>query len=293
MQIVNDGLSEPLYQAILRWQAKYERSGYLSTTSCLKPPRMRVLETRYDAKVVVIASTLLDAFVGSAVHAAIEGAEQDAIHEEEFITEIGGIKFSGRPDVIRSDVSLELGDFKTTKVSAYIFGGAKLKTEYSWQANINSWLARLHGYDVKQAWVEHIFLDWNRMEAKRDRTYPPHALRLYPTLLPDAEVRSFVEERVRLHLDADGRSDNDLPHCTIEEQWARADAWAVMKDGGARATKVCDSELEAKRLLREKGSQYSIEFRPGFKTRCETYCNAKPFCNQYMDELTAKRERTK
>lgn len=288
MQIINDNLSEPLYRAIVRWHGQYERSGYLSTTSCLKPPRMRVLETRYDAKIIIAASTLLDPFVGSAVHAAIDGADGDAMHEEEFVTDICGIKFSGRPDVIRSDVQLELGDFKATRVSAYIFGGSKLKTEYEWQANINSWLARMHGYGIKQAWVEHIFLDWNRMEAKRDRLYPPHALRLYPTLLPDAEVRSFVEERVRLHLDADTRPDNDLPHCTIEEQWARADAWAVMKDGAARATRVFEDQLEAKKMLRDKGAGYSIEFRPGFKTRCESFCNAKPFCNQYIEELTAK-----
>lgn len=287
MQIINDNLSEPLYQAILRWQKSYQRSGYLSTTSCLQPPRITHLEKRHDERIIVTASSLLDAFIGGACHAAIDGADDKAIHEEEYTTTIEGKLFSGRPDIIRHECDcLEVGDFKFTKTGSYTRTEGLGKNEWKWQANINAWLARISGLDVRKSWVELIFTDWKRMEAARDYSYPRRVVRLYPEMLPDEEVRQFVQQRVRLHLDTEALPDGDLPRCTSEEQWAIGDTWAVMKDGGARAIKggVCDSEEEAKKLLRAQGGGHFIQHRIGKRIRCEDYCNAKDFCNQYVEE---------
>ena len=291
--IVNDGLSEPMYHAIVRWHGKYKRTGYLSTTSCINPPRARVLEARHDSQIIIMASSLMDPFIGSACHDAIDGAMLEAMHEEEFVTEVAGIKFSGRPDVIyHSDTgALESGDFKFTRVDSYIFNGGKIKEEHERQAQINAWLAGLNSFNIERAWVELVFVDWKRTEAQYDRLYPPRAVRLYPTLISAEEVSAYVTERVGLHLAADKLPDDELPKCSASEQWAKPDAWAVIKDGGSRAVNggIKSTELEAKRLLREKGGGYEIQYRQGRKVRCEMFCNAKPFCNQYMEELLAKK----
>lgn len=286
MYLINDSLSEPLYRAICKWKDSYSRTGYLSTTSCIDSPRIRVLEKRYDDRIQVPATSFLSAFIGTAVHSAIDGADPEAIHEEELTTEVHGILFSGRPDIIHFTDQLELGDFKTTSVGAYIFSGPKGKASWERQANINSWLARKNGHNVTRAWVELIFTDWKKGDAKYDKLYPQSpVMRLYPDLLRDEEVQTYVEGRVALHLEADSKSDDELPFCTCEEMWAREDAWAVIKDGGTRAVKggVHNSLESAKKHIRQTGGGHHIEERKGKRVRCEDYCTVQRFCNQYRD----------
>ena len=60
--------------------------------------------------------------------------------------------------------------------------------------------------------------------------------------------------------------------------------WAVHKSGAKRATKLCDSEEEAKAYIEAQGGKdkLEIQFRPGERTRCEgNYCSVAEFCEQF------------
>ena len=56
----------------------------------------------------------------------------------------------------------------------------------------------------------------------------------------------------------------------------------IKKEGGVRAKAVYSTKEEAELNL-TKG--YSIEFRPGERTRCRSYCQVSKFCNQYQTYL--------
>ena len=60
-----------------------------------------------------------------------------------------------------------------------------------------------------------------------------------------------------------------------------------MKIGNKKASKVCDSEVEARNWLaaQAKPGQYDIEHRRGEATRCESYCPVADFCPQRRAEI--------
>lgn len=286
--LVNDGLSPALYAAVKRTREEYTRTGYLSTTSCIDSPRIRVLTQRHDNEIVIPASRLLPSLIGTAVHREIERMpttfEIDGIaQEKEFVIEIGGIKFSGRPDWY-SLHDEEVGDEKTTSVWTYTFN-PEGKSEHLRQVDINGYLIRRYGFPCKRAWIELIFLDWKRSSATRDQKYPkPSEIIRVDALTPDAEVKRFIEERVALHLAADAMKDNELPPCTAEEQWKKPSGFAVHRVGLKKAVRVFETEEEAQVLAKEIGRTASIEERTGERTRCEWYCDVQQFCNQYREE---------
>ena len=60
------------------------------------------------------------------------------------------------------------------------------------------------------------------------------------------------------------------------------------KNGGVRALKLCDTELDTNSWLQWKGmskSNVKLVYRPASRRRCEQYCSAAPFCNQYKEWL--------
>ena len=78
-----------------------------------------------------------------------------------------------------------------------------------------------------------------------------------------------------------------VPECTPEEMWEKPEAFAVMKEGGARARSVHDKLVDAENALlsakqkAKKNEQFFIEHRPGVRTRCEGFCQVAPFCDQF------------
>lgn len=291
--IVNDGLSDALYQAIKRTQEGYTRTGYLSTTSCIDSPRERILCDRHDKEIVIRASTLIPSFIGTCVHGKIEEidalgtmwADKGIAIEKEFVIDIGGIKFSGRPDIYDRDKA-EVGDEKTTSLWTFTYNKDG-KPEHVKQININAYLIRRWGYPCTKGWVELIFLDWKLSQATRDSKYPNRVETVrIDSLWSDEFCKSFIEDRIRLHLAAEEMRDDNLPPCTEEEQWRKPHVWAVVKKGAARATRLCETAEEAEDLARELGRGTIVEERPGERTRCEFHCDARPFCNQYLQEKT-------
>jgi hypothetical protein len=288
--IVNDGLSPALFAAIKRVQGEYKRAGYLSTTSCIEPPRIRVLGQRHDQQIVIPASTLVPSFIGTCVHKEIDrygkvleiDGEQT---EKEFIIDISGIKFSCKADWYTTH-NKEVGDYKVTPVWSYTFN-PNGKPEHIQQININAYMARANGYSCDNGWIEMIFNDWKLSAARHDSKYPPRVQKISMfKLWDDKEAKAFIEDRISLHLKAEKDPDDTLLSCTSKEQWRKDHVWAVIKKGNKKAVRggLCTTESEAKELVKKLGSGHRIDERHGERTRCEYYCNVQQWCNQYKEE---------
>jgi len=103
-----------------------------------------------------------------------------------------------------------------------------------------------------------------------------------------AQAMAYLEERIKLHTEAESLPDEQLPECTDQEKWERQGKVALMKKDRKSAVKLFDNLDFANVALEDaqkakKGTFYLVE-RPGERVRCERYCNAKNFCYQYKRE---------
>jgi hypothetical protein len=90
----------------------------------------------------------------------------------------------------------------------------------------------------------------------------------------------YIAQRLDQHTEASFavEAGEPLAECSPEDMWEKPTTYAIMKEGGKRAKSVHKTLAEAEAVL-TKG--YGIEIRPGGRTRCEGYCQAAPFCDQW------------
>jgi len=266
----------------------YKKEGHFSITELIKPPQMRVLEKRYDSKIIVDISEGLWRLLGQAVHYILEqGEHEEHIQEERLGIDVNGIKVTGKIDLY-SGTEKKVIDYKVTSVWSFIFGD---KPEWEAQLNLYKLLYEDAGFPVHGLEIHAILRDWQQSRVN-DSGYPEIPFqRVEVPMWSKQQAEDFLNERVKLHLEAEKLDDEALPPCTPEEQWIRPSKVALMKKGRKTAIKLfeeadialaTDAMNEAN--SRDKRKPYYLQERPGQNVRCEGYCNAKLFCHQYKRE---------
>lgn len=271
-------LPAALYDAIAR--DEYHKSGRFSASELPSPPQMRVLKLRHADEIVKDASDFLFLIQGKSIHKLLEsGAPVDGqLREKELVHDLGdGVTVSGSTDLYTGDVV----DWKVTSVWAFLLGG--LKPEWEAQVNTYGWLWRRHGYETRALFIYAILRDWQKSKAGAGDNYPPIPFMQIPVpLWDDAKAEHYIRNQVAMHMMAESLPDEQLPPCSLEDQWARATSYALKKRGQVRAVRVFDTR-EAADASTTPGTY--VEERPGKRTRCEEYCDAAPFCCQRKREL--------
>ncbi len=292
MKITNKlGLPLPIVEAVKNKQYDPGESD-ITTTSLIGPVQIAVLKKRYDD---VLEEDVIDriyALQGESVHTILERAAaglEDYIVEKRFYYEYEGWKLGGQIDVFDKKHGM-LQDYKVTSVYAVKDGA---KEEHVKQANINAYILRKNGFEVKGLQVVAILRDWSKLQRSREEQdskakgfkcrYPEHQVVVLPVpMLSDDKIEAYIHERMNEHKEAHGWVDEALPECSKEDRWAKDDIYAVMKSGGKRAVKLCSDESSAKLYIDGSGkSDLRTVKQPGVNTRCEHYCPVKYYCKQY------------
>lgn len=265
-----------------------------SATSLIDSPRYVQLYKRHKHEIVEDLMDQWYVWRGNAVHHEMESAlsKNPKYLVERKITRFdkpdGGDESTYRRVVAKFDLydkeTQTLSDWKTC--SAYMHGSTG-KKEWIDQLNINAYFLEKEGYPVKDVAINAIYMDWRPQSGRyKDDKYPDLPFNEFRfRVLPLEERESYYKERLRLHVEAESCSDDMLPVCTPDECWEKPAKYAVYKVGAAKATRLLDSEQEAKQYIIDNklGLGYKIEFRPGERTRCEKYCPVKNWCNQYAE----------
>ena len=168
------------------------------------------------------------------------------------------------------------------------------KPEWEAQLNLYRLLYEEAGFPVNGMEIHAILRDWHQSKVNGNG-YPEIPFKKVSIPMWDKKIAwDYLEERVRLHLLSDQLVDEELPPCSSDEKWERAEKFAVMKKGQKRAVRLLDTEHEAENYLSEisveikgkgnKGNGYYIQHRPGEAVRCNSYCRVKSFCKQYQRE---------
>jgi hypothetical protein len=264
-------------------------SSEISVTEILSPPQLVLLRRQHAEDIEQDASDMVWSLFGSAVHNILEhGKDDHHIVEERLFTTFEGWSISGAIDLqTLVDGKVLIADYKVT--SAWTV--QQEKQEWIDQLNLYAWLVeRVKGDKVAGLQIIGIVRDWSRREAALKETYPQSPIVTLDIPLWDYKDREeFVRSRLTLHNEANFAAVSGMmPECTPEEMWEKPTTYAIMKAGGVRAKKVCNTLSEAENFVVTKYPDHHIETREGGRTRCESFCQAAPFCGQYQKYLKEK-----
>lgn len=283
MKITNHkGLPESIVNAIT-FDDYSKGAADLSVTDLWKAPRIYNLETKFQDQISQDASERIWLLFGKCTHEILRRSDTEAITETRLADDILGYKISGQFDrFVKSEGLLQ--DYKVTSAWSMVFD-SKHK-DWTNQLNTYAHLLRRHGHEVNRLEVVAILRDWQAREAKMKPTYPQSPVQVIPlTLWSKEEAQLAIEDRLKKHSEAKLA----MPLCTPEDQWEKPAVYAVMKDGQKRALSLALTPEQASidKSLFEKehgGKKLVVVRRPGEKTRCESYCSVKQFCDQYAKE---------
>jgi hypothetical protein len=256
----------------------------LSVTELLNSPRIVQLKRKHWDQLEEDASSMVWSLFGTALHNILEhGKGDNHIVEERVFADVEGMKISGAIDLqtFQPDGSVVISDYKVTSAWAV----QQEKTEWVDQLNMYAWLVeRVKGHPVTALQIIGIVRDWNRREAANKEGYPQAPIVTIDIPLWDFETRErFVADRLALHNEANFSAvSGSMPECTPEEMWERPTTYAVMKEGGKRARKVFEVKQEAEAFMADQKGTHFIETREGGRTRCDSFCQVAPFCQQYQ-----------
>jgi hypothetical protein len=255
----------------------------ISVTEILSPPQLVQLRRRHADEIEVDAADQVWSLFGSACHNILQhGKDDNHIVEERLFTQFNSWRISGAIDLqeFQADGSVIISDYKVT--SAWVV--QQEKTEWVDQLNLYAWLVeRVKSTPVTGLRIIGIVRDWSRREAAIKDSYPQAPIVTIDIPLWDFETREqFVRDRLAMHNEANFSAvSGTMPACTPEEMWEKQTTYAIMKDGGVRAKKVCATAEEAEHLIVTKFPDHKVEVRQGGRTRCESFCQVSPFCEQY------------
>lgn len=279
MKITNRlNLPQPLVDAVAN-DPYHRGSADISVTSLLAPPRKIALDTAHEAELEEDASDRIWSLLGQSIHTILERADKTGATERRLSIQVEGWKVSGAMDRYVDGL---IQDYKC--VTVWKFKDQTIPEEYEEQLNVYAEILRQNDYPVTKLEIVGILRDWSKLEAWRNPEYPQTQVVVRDVPLWSREMaQEFIRVRVVLHQQSRIR----LPFCDQEERWQKPTQWAVQKPDAKRATKLYESEAEAKAHIMSDSKLVMVK-RPGESTRCKAYCSALKFCSQ--GQATLKQE---
>lgn len=223
----------------------------ISTTRLINPPQLETLRYRHKDEITEDYSERLWSLLGQAAHVVLERSRPEGSIAEKRY--FADIEGWTVSGAVDLIDQGVLIDYKVTSVWTHIYGSRL--DEWTAQGNVNRWLAYKNGNGTINSLKNILILrDWSKSDANRIGNYPLVQVVEQPLKLwPIEAAEAYVRERVKLHQAARAATDEELMECTPEEYWQNA--------------------------------------KTGRRTRCEQYCSAAAFCNQfkkYKESLESK-----
>ena len=284
------GLPEAIVAAVKNDPYPHGRTGDISVTRLIAPPRLAALERAHWHEIEEDASDRVWSLLGQSVHTILERAEPLAETEKRLFAQRLGWTISGQVDRLAFSTehagAVVIEDYKVTSAWAVLNG---LKDEWRDQLHALQWLAERNGYQVSGLRIVAILRDWSKHQTQRSADYPrAPVVPFHVDPMRAAELDAWIGDRVQAHQAARERlaSGDDLPDCTDAERWARPTTYAVMKQGRKSAVKryqlraVAEAHASTDKAL-------SVEVRPGEAVRCAHYCPVARWCRQWQTEQQA------
>ena len=283
MNITNkQNLPKPFVDAISK-DYEYKDKRY-SVTSILKGYKENLLTRRYSNQIEIDAADSIWMIFGTAVHKVLEESSDDEHLLKELKLEMkipNGYVLSGIIDLYDTKEK-EVIDYKTGSIWKVKFDDWK---DYRKQLLYYAVLLEANGYECNKARNVMLLKDHSKRDAMYDSSYPEYPVytKYYTFTQEEKDIaRQEIEEIFKCLESLENALDDEIPFCSFEQRWAKADKWAVMKKNNKKAVRVCDNKETAQEYISEGKGDY-IEFRQGEDTKCTQYCNCTKYCNYYKE----------
>jgi hypothetical protein len=265
----------------------------LGITTLIDSPRKALLTIRHWHELEEDVSNSLWRILGSAVHYVMDKTTQThRLVEEKIEVEIDGTTVVAKPDLY-DDTDKAVSDYKITSVWAIAL---EVKSGWIDQVNCYVWMLRKLGFTVEKAYIYAILRDWRKGESKKYEDYPPIPFQKVDIPIWDIdEQERFIKDRIALYKKCVELKDEELPVCTPEERWKKETTYAVYKNQNKTATRVLDTEEDAKQYILDLGDKknaYRVEIRKGIDVRCVDYCPCANFCSFYKENYGVGNQNT-
>lgn len=306
-------ISVAAWLALDTYKANDER---VSATQLLKPTRKLILENAMKSDTTLIPKladvmSMMKSRKGTAVHNSIEqtwlikenrekalaalGYSPSSIAkfvvnvepedlkpgqipvytERECAAELDGYEIGGTADFI---IKGRLSDFKNTSTYSYV-DPVKDKN-YSLQGSVYRW-AMPHIVTDDTMDIIEMYDDWTAAKSYQNN-YPPQPIMVkrIPLLNLKATER-YIRTKLKEVTSSLALPIEQLPFCTDEDLWRRADTFKYYKNPTAtgRSTNNFDTYADAQKKHREDGSVGRIDIVKGKAVACR-FCAAINICNQ-------------
>jgi len=296
MKLTNNfGMPETILNVIARPQYSKGKAN-MSVTELLNSPRIVQLKRKHWEDLTEDAADMVWSIFGTAIHNVLEhGKGDNHIVEERIHIELDGMHISGAIDLQEVEPDgIILSDYKT--VGAW----SVINEKQDWHNQLNSYaflVEAAKNLPVTKLQIVAIVRDWSRRDAATREGYPKAPIVVIDIpLWPFEERLAYVRSRISLHGDAlfEMETDGEMPECTPEECWEKPTVYALKKDGNVRAKSVHETSEAAETALAaatekaKKGEKFLIEVREGGRTRCESFCQVAPYCQQHQAYLLTK-----
>lgn len=308
------GISLPLAVWLLHDDYDYNSAvNYMSATTLLKGVKQIVMSQRVPScDTSMDVSDFIASRIGTAVHDSVEGAWKKAAYqnlkklgypervalnvvinptpeqltensdiipiyfEKRTTKEIDSFLVGGKFDTVMDG---RLFDYKSTSVWTYIKG--RKDEDYALQGGIYRWLNPELIIDDR-IYIQFIFTDWQKHEAKRDPKYPQSRILEYPVPMPSIQdTENFIRTKLHALSRCWNLPEEDLTPCTDKELWRTDPQYKYYsKPENIKATKTFETLAEAQAFMfGEKKGVGLVKTVPGQVRACE-YCKAFPICKQ-------------
>jgi len=297
----NNGISLPIAVWLAHDTYDYDdRPNLISVTGLLKPTRQIVLGRKFsDASKDIDVEVLIASSMGTALHDSVEVAWKD---RETTIKTLGRLGYKNGAKIFDSIIfekrsELELFGFIVSGKFDISFAGyvqdVKSTTVYAWMNDSNEFEHKfqLSAYKLLNpdiitkdvGYIEYIFTDWSKAEARRNRQYPQSRVATKEVqLFTKEEMLELIEQKLYEVVENEKLDEPNVIQCSEDDLWATKDVWKYYKnpESRRRATKVFDNESEAnQRLSNDNNVGVVVRFMSEAK-RCK-YCNYTDVCSQY------------
>jgi hypothetical protein len=267
-------LPAPFARALASSEYNKGQSDY-TVTQLVSPPQRTYLATQSAPVKDEYASFM--ALLGTAIHSILEKYARPEKGELAEIRNFAKIKVGNETVTISGQMDYWtdncLYDYKAT-------GGVqeKAKDEHYKQVQMNAWLAEQNGVKCEYVGVVYFQRDWKYMQSKVDPSYPKTPIKVFVHPYDAEYAERIITETVAEHHKA---SLGEPRRCTLDEQWAKPDTFAVKKPDAQRARRVYDTRAEADENIKPGEI---IEKRAGEKTFCSSFCGFAHCCSQFKQE---------
>jgi len=290
---------QPVYDAMLQHTKQYDSGDTdYSVTTLQDPPRIVQLIKRHGHTVPFRVEDWVPSFMGTAIHNYFEAMLKES-HPDIYTTEIRleqilkKRKCSGAFDIMQDDTTL--WDIKTTKAYNYVYND---RHHWTCQQNVYRWLIHKHMKKLlKKLYIIFWSWQWDKYTNMQNKGYPK--AQIVPISLPVWSLErtwDYMNERMQMMIDTESTPDAQLPYCTADEMWARDDVFAVHLKDRKKALRLCPSNNAAIDWMNTyqqesncKLANLYIDYRPGYRIRCEEWCGINQHCNQFTEYCSMKK----